>query len=388
MKPGLYVVKKTVIRAGNIVFSHDASAAEGALGLPGSMQGPGLDSIKDHSTKRLLVWSTPQNLSLDVSARTNIDLSKPKAVIVKITNGLQNAMGGTLVLRPASSGLRLHTSEAEAISGDIDTANTPQPGSIRIGKIAGKADARINIPFNLDTEMNRIIIKAEFRYITDNGDFTFASDFTIPTSLNITVNVQDTFKHDALFSRFTVASATQMPVHILDISIQDSDEFEACTAPLKKAGVTAYAGQAYSLICKISSKRETQTSGPTQPDSRRLFLGIEYLCVDEAILSMFETSLSDALKAADLSLYSNILCQHFRRRSCRALTAHDIEAFSLVQECNLGGYEDYGWNQVVALLPPAEAKTIEQCLQEWHGVSHVHRGRKSLTLLMDVRTVV
>lgn len=335
-----------------------------------------MDSIKHHSRKKILVWSNPQNLSLDVSANTNIDLSKPKAVIVKITNGLLSVSAGTLILRPASSGLRLHTSEPEVISGDIDTANTAQPGSIQFGNIASEADARIQIPFDLDTEMSHIIIKAEFKYTTAHGDFIFTSDFTIPTSLNITVNVQDTFKHDALFSRFTVASATQMPVHILNTSIQDSDDFEACTAPpTKQAGVTAYAGQAYSLIGKISPKGETQRSGPTKPESRRLFLGIEYTCVDEAIVSMFETSLLDALEGAKLSIYTKILCQHFRSRSYRVLTAHEIETSSLVQECNMGGFEEYEWNQVIALLPPAEGKAIEQCLQEWHSVSPVHHGR-------------
>ena len=334
-----------------------------------------MDSIKDNSRKKILVWSNPQNLSLDVSANTNIDLSKPKAFIVKITNGLLSVSAGTLILRPASSGLRLHTSEPEVIGGDIDTADTTQPGSIQFGKIASEADARIQIPFNLDTEMSHIIIKAEFKYTTDNGDFIFASDFTIHTGLNITVNVQDTFKHDALFSRFTVASATQMPVHILNTSIQDSDDFEAYTAPTKKAGVTAYAGQAYSLIGKMSPKGENQRSGPTKPESRRLLLDIEYLCVDEAVVSMFETSLSGALKAAKLSVYSNILCQHFRSRSYRVLTAHEIEASSLVQECNMVGYEDYEWDQVMALLPPVEAKPIEQCLREWHSVSPVHHGR-------------
>ena len=334
-----------------------------------------MDSIKDHSRKKILVWSNTQILSLDVSANTNIDLSKPKAVIVKITNGLRSVSAGTLILRPASSGLRLHTSEPEVISGDIDTANTAQPGSIQFGKIASEADARIQIPFNLDTEMSHIIIKAEFKYTTDNGDFLFASDFTIPTNLNVTVNVQDTFKHDALFSRFTVASATQMPVHILNTSIQDSDDFEAYTAPTEKAGVIAYAGQAYSLIGKISPKGENQWSGPTKPESRRLLLGIEYLCVDEAIVSMFETSLSDALKGAKLSIYTRVLSQHLKSRAYRVLTAREIETFSLVQECNLGGFEDYEWNQVVALLPPAEANAIEQCLQEWHSVSPGHHGR-------------
>lgn len=372
MRPGVYVVKKTVIRAGNIVFTHDDSSPEASLDLPGATQGPRLDSMKDLSAKKVLVWSSPQNLSLDVSPSSNIDLSKPKALIVKIANGLQSVSAGTFILKPASSGLRLHTSKAEAISGDIDTASTPQSGSIQVGEIASEAETRISIPFNLDNEMSGIILKAEFKYTTDMGDFTFASDFTIPTSLNITVNVQDTFKHDALISRFTVASATQMPVHVCHSSIQDSDCFEAFTAPTNKAGVTAYAGQAYSLISKINLKGETPRSGPTKPESRRLFLEIEYLCLDEAILSMFEASLSDALKAAKLSTYTNILSQHFRMRSYRVLTAHEIETFSLLQQCKLGGFDDYEWNQILALLPPAEAKAMEQCLQEWHGVSLVH----------------
>ena len=374
MRPGVYVVGKIVIRAGNIVFIHDDSSPEGALNLSGSTQGPSLDSIKDHSRKKLLVWSSPQNLSLDVSANTNIDLSKPKSVIIKISTGLLSVSAGTLILRPASSGLRLHTSEPEVISGDVDIANTAQPGSIQVGRIASEAYARIQVPFNLDTEMSHIIIKAEFKYTIDNGDFIFASDFALPTSLNITVNVQDTFKHDALFSRFTVASATQMPVHILNTSIQDSDNLEAYTAPTKKAGVTAYAGQAYSLTGKISLKDEFQRSGPTKPESRRLFLGIEYVCVDEAIVSMFDNSLRDALEGAKLTIYSNILCQHLRSRCYRVLTAREIETFSLVGECNLGGFEDYEWHQVIALLPPAEGKAIEQCLREWHSVSPVHRG--------------
>ncbi|PUW82161.1 hypothetical protein CBR14_22675, partial [Cronobacter sakazakii] len=49
----------------------------------------------------------------------------------------------------------------------------------------------------------------------------------IPVSLALGVNVQDVFKHDALFSRFNVSTATASPLRLYKSELIASDQFEA-----------------------------------------------------------------------------------------------------------------------------------------------------------------
>jgi hypothetical protein len=146
---------------------------------------------------------------------------------LEISTGWNTILSAEVHLRAATAGLRLLTSEAYLMSGKIGPIKKPEVGVLRFGDIPSEEKSVIRVPFNIETEVSDVAVKLEISYPTEHGTFFQAGNYTLPMALPLGVNVQDVFKHKALFSRFTISSASTSPLRLLASSLGESDVYEA-----------------------------------------------------------------------------------------------------------------------------------------------------------------
>ena len=368
MIPGWYMLKKMLILVGNIAFDYDVSPPTDAFVPPGARAKPDLYSP---DSKQILVWAPSQALAVDVSHSDDIRLSESRSVDIRISSGWNDISAGTVTIRAASAGLRLHTAQAEARGSEIEPTNNPQPGAILFHKLKPGNHLNIRIPYNLEIDLTVITVRVEVAYLTQKGQFTYVTRSIVPVGLPVAVNVQETFKKDSLFSLFTIRSATSSPIRVIDTRIEDNAAFEATASPSRSTEVDVYSNQPFSVIAQVRRKSRSRASESERQVDRRLHLIIEYRCLNRTVLSIVEAELLQALATAHKQAYSRLLSQHLASHLRSTLSPDDFELFGLLDQIALGPFEEYGWEAILQAVSPTDATKLEQVLQDWHLVSMI-----------------
>ncbi|KAL9099184.1 MAG: hypothetical protein Q9163_005282 [Psora crenata] len=373
MVPGWYVIDHIMLEAENIVFVHESFSSSQSLHLPGERSPAILDGYAAGVSKRLLVWAAAQSLGVDISDSEEIDLSGPRSIVVTVSTGWNNISHGTISLRPASAGLRLHTAEAKARIGEGDIAIASHASNISFNVLLPDTRLSITIPYTQESDLGEIQVHGEVAYATEKGNFSYASSATIRTGLSLAVNVVDTFKQGALFSHFTIGTATSSPLRIIEASLRDNNNFETIAPVSVGTETDVFAAQPLSLVAEIRHKHN-QTRSDAQHRrkiNRRLYLDVDYRCLAKDIWTAVEADLLHKLASTALERFSRVLSQHLRQLLCHIFTSKDFEMIGLLREVNIGAYDDYDWEEIVQGLGLAEAVIVKECLQEWHQDSRI-----------------
>ena len=269
-------------------------------------------------------------------------------------------------------------SESDETAASSISAKKYQPGTVDFGSQLPGEVLTIQIPYSLENDQNEIAVKICIEYKTDLGEFTYASDFKVNISLPVSVNVQDIFKHDALFPKFTIGTATSIPLRLFSCRIEGNGNYDALSPTLIKGPIDLFARQPYSFISKIQHKKasnsQTQQLGKTF--ERLLHIHIEYQCLEEDLYTAFENSLLMALEAFSLQDLLRPLKDVLRLGVRSRYNFNDFESICLLGETPKGSYEEYNWGALLSGLPMEVRKDLEGALRRWHTVwfSHVLNG--------------
>ena len=369
--PGLYVVDKIVIQAAKIIFVHDSFPGSDMLNLKDASSLANLQHHTPEQAQHLLVWTASQSFRANVKHAEKIDLSGSRSIVVTISSGRNNISNGTISLRAASAGLRLHTAKAQARAGECQIAASTKPGNVSFNALMANERLSINVPFSLESDPSEITIRVEVAYATEKGNFTYISNGTVAVGLPLAVNVQDTFKRNALFSSFTVGTANMTPIRILRAALRDSSDF--ITKSLSpKSETDVHVGQPLSLVAEVrhNSDRGGVEVKQHHSPARRLHLDIEYCPLDQEICRTVEAVLIDKLTSTPLQKFSCVLSQHLLHSLRSRFTLQDLEKIGLLREVNLGEYDQHGWESFLGSFRIAEAADLREWLRKWHRVSH------------------
>ncbi|GMM36045.1 transport protein particle complex II subunit [Saccharomycopsis crataegensis] len=131
----------------------------------------------------------------------------------------------------------------------------------KIGKVTANSIVEITIPYAIKESKtsaggssaikNLINLKTKMTYTSDNKEHSLTSYQDLNTTLTIAVSVQDTFKSDRLFSKFSVGTADlRAPIRILSTDLLSNEKYNTSTS-MKTGPLVAFGEQPVSYFFKI-----------------------------------------------------------------------------------------------------------------------------------------
>ena len=367
MLPAWYVLNQVTILTGNILFVYNLSPPPDD---PLSARCRYSAQSEPTDRRRLLLWPHSRSLGARLFHSETTHLDRSKSIVVKIFSSQNDISQGRLSLRAASAGLRLHTAQTEIKGGRTTIMDRSKPGSISFGQFNSNTTANVYIPYSLESDLKEIIVRAEVYYTTKCGEFVHICASKISTVLPITINVRDTFKKRALFSTFTVGTASLIPVRILTCTIKGNEDYSATSQVVDSGGHDVFVRQPLSLVSRIhrtlQGRRDLDTNETSQ---RKLHLHVKYRCLDQEFLAIAEAVFLEALAATPLQKLSRLLIPVFHSTLHSRFLTQQPEAAGLLREFDIGTFEDYKWGpSILAGLAPDLGGELARWLKHWHDV--------------------
>ncbi|TAQ89530.1 hypothetical protein B7494_g2133 [Chlorociboria aeruginascens] len=363
--PGTYVVNHVVLQVANMILEYVHEST-------------GLAFSKRKSFFRcpkLLIYHRTEAFDVRSSASRYMHLDRNRSLEIELSSGWNDVTSGELHIRAATAGLRLQTSEAKIVEGSVVLSRKSEAGVIRFGAMESDSKAKFRMPFNLEHEVNDISLRLEISYMTEKGNFVFATTTTMSIMLPLGVNVQDVFKHNALFSKFTISSATINPLRLLSSKLENSEVFQAQCGVSLQNPVVIFPRQPASILYKItkSDSATPQVGLDSSKESRAasLSLVLHYICLEDEIDSAITESLYVMFKDSSLYPYIrlmiSIVLTEFRGR----LTPYDLERTAILSEVSTSILSDVRWRECFSGLGHSSddnediADLLAKQLQEW-----------------------
>ncbi|ESZ99511.1 hypothetical protein SBOR_0076 [Sclerotinia borealis F-4128] len=334
--PGSYQVTHVVLYSSKIVmeYSHDNI---GHLSTRGS---------SFFKCPKLLLYHRAEAFNAKLFASKCMYLDQNRSLEIELSSGWNIVTSGQLQIRAATAGLRLQTSEVSVIDGQVDISKKPEAGVVHFGAMESETLARIRVPFNLEHEVNEVTLRLEISYTTKDGEFSFATTSSVSIMLPLGVNVQDVFKHKALFSKFTISTSTNSPLRLLSSKLERSEVFEAqCGLGLTRP-LTIFPRQPASLLYKI-----TETNLPPSPTARRksqkprtLSLILHYVCLDEEVYDVVAQVLGDFLEGNSLRPYARLIIPVILSELRTHFLPYDFERAAILGEIPTSAILNIRWH--------------------------------------------
>ncbi|KAF1944922.1 hypothetical protein EJ02DRAFT_432016 [Clathrospora elynae] len=366
---GPYMVDKIVLEAERIVFVHEPFTKAEATTPLGIITSVSAHSLRAAKKARILCFPRAEALQAHVYLSHFIHIDKPRHIEIECSSGWNDIKHADIRLKSVSAGLRLHTANAIVVAGDVRMEDKkPTPGVIAIGTMAANTTATMRVPYDMETILQDLTIKIDIDYYTDNGKFQYTSSFTIPVELPLDVNVHDHFKGKSLFSKFNIKTANQVPLELLDVELQGSEEFEVHAPKRLKEPVHVFPKQPVAVTYKVtkrvldsSMKRQSQTSTPGS-----LSLSVEYRCLNEDVLDRARKLFADAVEDSPVHRLARLLTETFVGQLEHNILPHQYERVALLEKLDLGAFEDMGWADCLDSLPTIIRDDTQTWLQKWH----------------------
>ncbi|KKK20039.1 hypothetical protein P175DRAFT_0499285 [Aspergillus ochraceoroseus IBT 24754] len=359
MLHGKYFVDRVEMRAGNILFTLSVGKH---LTLPVGFR-ESVDAEEGDTRSYIYCYPPPEGLQAKIESPRLVNLEGMRTLELELNSGWNDIRAGTLRVRPATAGLRLRIAEAEVVEGEVKIQANGETGNIEFNQLGRNSRVRFRVPYTVEEHPPTLSARAEVTYETDQGQFAYSSAHTIVSALPISVNVQDVFKQNVLFSRFTISPATMIPLWLSKCSIPSSDVYQVQSNVGEKVAMRVFPKQPASLLYKIQPREDSIVS----PGSRRsLRLSVDFTCIDDECLDTVEKTFKASISASEYAQYTTLLTSHIVDAFRTQLSTSEMEVIGLVREIELLSYAAVRWeNLLSALMEPMDG--LRTWLKEWHS---------------------
>ncbi|OTB06221.1 hypothetical protein M426DRAFT_9712 [Hypoxylon sp. CI-4A] len=327
--PGSYEIDKVEFTAGNLHLHYEREFGQYVDKANDTLRSP-----------HVAIYHQAGTLDARLRASKHVQLDRNNTVDLELDSGWNDLKSAEVRVKAATGGLRLVTSEAKCIKSSVGFSKTPGAGLFCFDTISPNETVRIRFPYTVEQEALNISIRIEVSYTTEEGKFFFSKTPIVDTALALGVNVQDVFKHTALYSRFTVSTANQSPLRLFKSELVSSEVFEAEFGVPPGAPVVIYPKQPASLLYKITRKLDVNIGPKTK---KMMYLRLHYSVLQEEIESIIEDSLTNALEDTPLSPFSRLLCTTVIPHVRHHLTAHELERITLLGSVSTAFLSSVNW---------------------------------------------
>lgn len=325
------------------------------------------------AAKKARVQCFPRTDALDARVYLShfIHIDKPRHIEITCNTGSNKLERAEIRLKSASAGLRLRTANASVESEGGAIEDSQKPGIISLGEMEASSSITLKIPYDMETILQDLTVKAEIDYYTASGQFQYFSSFTIPVDLPLDVNVHDHFKSKSLFSKFNIKSANQVPLELLDVKLAGSEEFDVHAPRRSKQAVHVFPKQPVAITYQIKKKtlgdEEHGQSRPSKTGS--LALTVEYRCLNEDVLDRLRECFTNAIKGSVIARLSRLLITAFVERAEQKVIPHQYEKIALLEKVDMGVFEEMDWAESLDSLPQPAREEARSWLEDWLRVS-------------------
>ncbi|KAL8806583.1 MAG: hypothetical protein Q9182_001230 [Xanthomendoza sp. 2 TL-2023] len=352
------------------VFVHDAQDPSNTTSVDEFSAPDHVNQVAHSHLEPILVWPDEEALEAKLSLSPIIHLGKTRSIEILVSSGRNNISHGRLGLRACSGGLRLHTGEADTVTGKCSILDKPRAGSLEFGSFETNSTSIIRIPYSLEDDLAQIKVKVEISYIVDNQEYQYNCTSELRIQLPLSVNVQDNFQEHDLFSNFRIDTAKSVPTRISDCMMHSTDTFEVTMPPLSNNTLIIFARQPLSLIARVRRKRaRTSDAQTSNPVGSILMLQIRCACIDQEVSTAVADKLNTALRQSDCRdlrrLLVNVLCKAVRSK----LSLHNLESIGLLGGIQIIMFEQDLWQSVLSGLRPERREKAALWLTEWQAAN-------------------
>ena len=366
MYPGWYNLDTVTLQCENITFTYETRRT-GDQAISANFAGIATpESIL--TSCNVLLWPKSTALRASLSVHNFIHLEQPRAIEIEICPGQNAVLQGRLIVKAGSAGLRLHTADAEHLNGSASTLRKPQPGHIEFVDLSPDTSLQIKVPFRLETDLREILVKIEIHYTTHKGDFNFGCSSTVSVALPLGVNVQDIFKAQALFSRFTISTANLIPLRTFSAHLEGNTDFEVTSPSVPGTDLDVFARQPLSLTARIQRKSQISRQEFNLEPQSKLLLHVYYKCLDREIRDAVDECFATAIKHTSSELFQHLLLPNLLALIRSRCSLSEFESAAVLREYRLGAYEGDDWNHLMRTIEPRRRQEVRVWLASWYKV--------------------
>ncbi|KAI1120859.1 trafficking protein particle complex subunit 10 [Nemania abortiva] len=315
--PGSYEIDKIDLRAGKLYLHFERQ-----FGYPSDNTSTLLRS------PQVFIYQRADTLDVRLYMSKHIQLDRNNNLDVELDTGWNKLTKAEIRVKAATGGLRLLSTEAKCIDSSFGLSQPPEGGVFCVSSIPAKTKMRIRFPYTLEQDTPSLSLRIEVSYETEHGHYFFSKTPTVHTSLALGVNVQDVFKHNALFSRFTVSTASSSPLRLLNSELLASEMFESTFGVPPSDPVTIFPRQPASLLYRIERKPGVK-NGPKTP--KTMYLKLHYSVLRDEIEALIESSLVKTLDGTSLRPMSRLLMASVLPLVRSDLSGIDLERAALLR---------------------------------------------------------
>lgn len=244
-------------------------------------------------------------------------------------------------LRPATGGLRTITAEAKVVSegeAEVEFTKPPEAGMLFLGAVEKESTVRISIPFSVEQDVPTVSVRLEATYVTEEGTFHCAKVATVPIALALGVNVQDVFKHTALYSRFTVSTAGGGPLRLFESELEESEVFETAFGVPPPGQVMVFGKQPATLLYRV-----TRREGKGKGDKTTMYLRLWYSVLQEEVEGTLGEAVEGAMGEAGLERFARLLGPVVERWVGKKIPALELERAALTGSLSTSFLAGINW---------------------------------------------
>ncbi|KUJ22443.1 TMEM1 family protein-like protein [Mollisia scopiformis] len=361
--PGTYIATQIILQSSNITLQYDHNSASVPCTKAGSF----------FRSPKLLIYHRTKAFDVRLFASRYMHLDRNRSLEIELLPGWNTVASGEIHVRAATAGLRVQTSETKLLVGSLEIFKKSEPGIVRFGAMEQQSRSRLVMPFNLEHEVGEISLKIEITYTTEKGVFFFATTPSVSISLPLGVNVQDVFKHKALFSKFTISSSTSSPIRLLSSRLEGSEVFGAeGGVPISKP-LVVFPRQPATMLYKITKLRSLSKPeiGSRKGPKSSLSLVLNYTCIEEEIENAVTEDLSQFLEKKSLDSYARLMVPVVLAELRSHLSSYDFEKTAILNEISTSILSSINWRDHFSGLgrEPESSKdtalVMEECLHSW-----------------------
>ncbi|EJD39309.1 hypothetical protein AURDEDRAFT_71368 [Auricularia subglabra TFB-10046 SS5] len=241
-----------------------------------------------------------RDLEVRITVPSTIHLDEPPRVVVTISTGRNAVTSATLKLSaPANGRFLLREAKLEEPVEDASVENVDE--WLVLQSLPCDSSIRIIVPHTHSTGGEGLKVTAQLDYNSmDSTRPTRALKVTqgVSTSLPVEVKVQDIFRGDMLFSKFTIFTVSSQHITIASTRLEvESDissplEIHACASPAASLTVTPSKPATFLFkLRSIADRRERDT----------LHLRIKYRMLREELEAIVDRHIRTALGSSELA---------------------------------------------------------------------------------------
>lgn len=335
--PGNYVVHNVTIRCGKVVLLYDKPAQSASS----------VDDFLQH--REITIYQRINAFDAELVAAKHTVHDGSNGLDMRIMTGWNTIKHCKVRVKPGTGGLRLLTTDSKVTESSIEWAKPPESGLFVFNAIPRETTVTVQFPFTTETDIGDVVAKLEVEYTVESGEtYLFAKSFTIPVSLVLGVNVQDVFKHHALFSRFNVSTSTNSPLRLFKSELLSTDLYESSFGAPPANPILVFPKQPAHLLYKVT-RRDKFNNNKTASikTAKTMRLKLHYRTLQDEVEQLICQSIKDALAnmSSPLQPYTKHVLACVTAEIKARLQPQDLERAALLNTVTTALLDGVAWDK-------------------------------------------